>query len=525
MKKVSLLLCFLLTIKSVSSSTDDFCRDDFPPAPAFVFGASSSAYQVLQPKMAGPRASWTHMRKLVCFPLLSYHIFLLRLFFALFSFLFVGWPRSGHFHGATGDVACDAYHKYKEDVQLMADTGLEAYRFSISWSRLIPNGKGPVNPKGLQYYNNLIDQLISHGIQPHVTLHHSDLPQALDDEYGGWVSRKIVKDFTAYADVCFKNFGDRVLHWTTMNEPNVFVLGGYDAGFLPPQRCSIPFGLNCSRGNSSTEPYLATHNILLSHASAARLYKKNYQDKQRGFIGINLLAFWFFPRTKTIEDELATQRGFDFYFGWYLNPLVFGDYPDVMKKNAGSRIPFFTRLESQSVKGSFDFIGFNYYTAVYAEDNSVSLESTNRDYIADSAMKTIFSNSSLGLQRLLEYMKQNYGNPPIYIHENGQQTARNSSLEDRSRVKYLRGHIQSLLAAVRNGSNARGYFIWSFMDSLELLSGYESSFGLYYIDLDDPDLKRQPKLSAHWYSHFLKSKNLTSLDGFLESLSHGYHSQ
>ncbi|XP_016647167.1 PREDICTED: beta-glucosidase 11-like [Prunus mume] len=183
----------------------------------------------------------------------------------------------GHFHGATGDVACDAYHKYKEDVQLMADTGLEAYRFSISWSRLIPNGKGPVNPKGLQYYNNLIDQLISHGIQPHVTLHHSDLPQALDDEYGGWVSRKIVKDFTAYADVCFKNFGDRVLHWTTMNEPNVFVLGGYDSGFLPPQRCSIPFGLNCSRGNSSTEPYLATHNILLSHASAARLYKKNYQ--------------------------------------------------------------------------------------------------------------------------------------------------------------------------------------------------------------------------------------------------------
>ncbi|CAL9000649.1 unnamed protein product [Prunus brigantina] len=508
MLRVSLLLCFLLTIESVSSSTDNFCRDDFPPAPAFVFGASSSAYQVEGAAAEDGRT----------------------------PSILDTYAQAGHFHGATGDVACDAYHKYKEDVQLMADTGLEAYRFSISWSRLIPNGKGPVNPKGLQYYNNLIDQLISHaGIQPHVTLHHSDLPQALDDEYGGWVSRKIVKDFTAYADVCFKNFGDRVLHWTTMNEPNVFVLGGYDAGFLPPQRCSIPFGLNCSRGNSSTEPYLATHNILLSHASAARLYKKNYQDKQRGFIGINLFAFWFFPRTKTIEDELATQRGFDFYFGWYLNPLVFGDYPDVMKKNAGSRIPFFTRLESQSVKGSFDFIGFNYYTAVYAEDNSISLKSTNRDYIADSAMKTILPKhdespfeypiAPWGLQRLLEYMKQNYGNPPIYIHENGQQTARNSSLEDRSRVKYLRGHIQSLLAAVRNGSNARGYFIWSFLDSLELLNGYESSFGLYYIDLDDPDLKRQPKLSAHWYSQFLKSKNPTSLDGFLESPSHGYHSE
>ncbi|BFG35073.1 hypothetical protein CerSpe_213470 [Prunus speciosa] len=508
MLRVSLLLCFLLTIKSVSSSTDNFCRDDFPPAPAFVFGAASSAYQVEGAAAEDGRT----------------------------PSILDTFAHAGHFHGATGDVACDAYHKYKEDVQLMADTGLEAYRFSISWSRLIPNGKGPVNPKGLQYYNNLIDQLISHGIQPHVTLHHSDLPQALDDEYGGWVSRKIVKDFTAYADACFKNFGDRVLHWTTMNEPNVFVLGGYDRGFLPPQRCSIPFGLNCSRGNSSTEPYLATHNILLSHASAARLYKKNYQDKQRGFIGINLFAFWFFPQTKTIEDELAAQRGLDFYIGWYLNPLVFGDYPDVIKKNAGSRIPFFTRLESQSVKGSFDFIGFNYYTVVHAKDNSISLNSTNRDFHADSAVKMALpkrnESSSFeypinpwGLQRLLEYMKQNYGNPPVYIHENGQQTARNSSLEDRSRIKYVQGHIQALLEAVRNGSNARGYFIWSFLDSLELLGGYESSFGLYYMDLDDPDLKRQPKLSAHWYSQFLKSKNLTSLDGFLESLSHGYHSQ
>ncbi|XP_008231450.1 PREDICTED: beta-glucosidase 11-like [Prunus mume] len=501
MLRVSLLLCFLLTIESVSSSTDNFCRDDFPPAPAFVFGASSSAYQV---EGAAAEDGRTPSIMDTC-------------------------AHAGHFHGATGDVACDTYHKYKEDVQLMADTGLEAYRFSISWSRLIPNGKGPVNPKGLQYYNNLIDQLISHGIQPHVTLHHSDLPQALDDEYGGWVSRKIVKDFTAYADVCFKNFGDRVLHWTTMNEPNVFVLGGYDTGFLPPQRCSIPFGLNCSRGNSSTEPYLATHNILLSHASAARLYKKNYQDKQRGFIGINLFAFWFFPRTKTIEDELATQRGFDFYIGWYLNPLVFGDYPDVMKKNAGSRIPFFTRLESQSVKGSFDFIGFNYYLAVYAEDNSISLKNTNRDYIADSAMKRIglqndttfeFPITPWGLQRLLEYVKQNYGNPPIYIHENGQRTRRNSSLEDWPRVKYLDGHIQALLEAVRNGSNVRGYFVWSFLDSLELLDGYESSYGLYYIDLDDPDLRRQPKLSAHWYSQFLKRKNVISLDGFIKSLSH-----
>ncbi|CAB4283639.1 unnamed protein product [Prunus armeniaca] len=142
----------------------------------------------------------------------------------------------------------------------------------------ISDGKGPVNPKGVQYYNNLIDELISNGIQPHVTLHHSDLPQALEDEYGGWVGREIVKDFTAYADVCFKIFGDRVLYWTTMNEPNIFSLGGYDIGILPPQRCSAPFGVNCSRGNSSVEPYIVAHHLLLSHASAARLYKKKYQN-------------------------------------------------------------------------------------------------------------------------------------------------------------------------------------------------------------------------------------------------------
>ncbi|XP_004294405.1 PREDICTED: beta-glucosidase 11-like [Fragaria vesca subsp. vesca] len=422
-------------------------------------------------------------------------------------------------HGATGDIACDQYHKYKEDVQLMVDTGLEAYRFSISWSRLIPNGRGPVNPKGLQYYNNLVDQLISKGIQPHVTLHHSDLPQALDDDYGGWISPQIIKDFTAYANVCFEQFGDRVKHWTTMNEPNVFVLGGYDIGFLPPSRCSAPFGVNCSRGDSTTEPYLAIHNFLLSHASAAALYKQTYQHKQRGFIGINVLAFWFIPRTETHKDRAAAQRAMDFYFGWVVHPLVYGEYPQVMKKNAGSRLPTFTSAESALVKGSLDFIGLNYYYTQYAKDNSAALNIQTRDYVADSAIQISpldhntstleFPITPWGMEGLLEYIKQNYGNPPLYIHENGQQTRRNSSLEDWSRIEYLRGHIHSLLNVIRNGSNARGYFMWSLLDSIELLGGYEISYGLYYIDLDDPDLKRQPKLSAHWYSKFLKNKNIT----------------
>ncbi|GLT53492.1 hypothetical protein SLA2020_267580 [Shorea laevis] len=246
-----LKLCFslflLINLAAVILAADRFCRDDFPQG--FVFGSGSSAYQIEGAADQDGRA----------------------------PSIWDTFAHDGKMHGDNADVACDEYHRYKEDVQLMVDTGLEAYRFSISWSRLIPNGRGPINPKGLQYYNNLINELISNGIQPHVTLHHSDLPQALEDEYGGWVNRKIVKDFTAYADVCFRKFGDRVSHWTTVNEANVFVIGGYDGGYLPPQHCSSPFGVNCTRGNSSTEPYLAAHHILLAHASASILYKEKYQ--------------------------------------------------------------------------------------------------------------------------------------------------------------------------------------------------------------------------------------------------------
>ncbi|KAH7517070.1 hypothetical protein FEM48_Zijuj09G0023200 [Ziziphus jujuba var. spinosa] len=285
---------------------------------------------------------------------------------------------------------------YQEDVQLMVDTGLDAFKFSISWSRLIPKGRGPVNPKGLQYYSYLIDELISHGIQPHITLHHNDLPQTLDDEYGGRANHKIVGDFIAYADVCFREFGDRVLYWTTVNEANVFAYGGYDVGVTPPQRCSPPFeSLNCTRGNSTLEPHLVAHNILLAHASTVSLYRQNIR---------------------------------------FLDPLVFGDYPETMKRNAGSRLAAFTNYEYKLIKGSFDFVGVLYYSNATGEDNPESLEVQPRDFSADVA----------------------------------------------ATINYI----------------------------VELFGGNEVSFGLYYVDLDDPDLKRYPKLSAIWYSNFLKGKKL-----------------
>ncbi|RDX57829.1 Hydroxyisourate hydrolase, partial [Mucuna pruriens] len=334
------------------------------------------------------------------------------------------FAHAGYVHGENGDVASDEYHKYKEDVQLMVETGLDAYRFSISWSRLLPNGRGPVNSKGLQYYNNLINELISNGIQPHVTLHNFDLPQVLEDEYGGWVSRDIIRDFTYYADVCFREFGDRVLYWTTVNEPNVFAIGGYDQGTGPPQHCSPPFCVikrESTRGNSTYEPYLAVHHILLSHSSAARLYRRKYKDKQHGFVGITIFTFGFFPLTKTEKDRVASQRMRDFYYG---------DYPISMKTNAGERIPVFTNRESEQVKGSYDFIGVIHYANVNVTDNSDALKIQLRDLNADMAATILlhcmtnwlyliqYPVAPWGLREELNKFKLLYGNPPIFIYEN-----------------------------------------------------------------------------------------------------------
>ncbi|XP_052113034.1 hydroxyisourate hydrolase-like isoform X1 [Arachis duranensis] len=458
--KLTLLLLLFLNFVAVRLvlSADEYNRHDFPTD--FVFGSGTSAYQWEGAVSEDGRT----------------------------PNIWDTYAHAGFAHGDTGDIACDGYHKYKEDVKLMMETGLDAYRLSISWSRLIPNGRGPINPKGLQFYNNLINELISNGIQPHVTLHNFDLPQALEDEYGGWVNPKIIRDFTNYADVCFREFGDRILYWNTVNEPNVFTIGGYDQGTTPPTRCSPPFcqKYNSSRGDSTTEPYLAVHHILLSHSSAVRLYRRKYRDKQHGFIGIAVYSSGLIPANDTDEDRAATQRARDFFIGWILGPLVHGDYPISMKTNAGARIPTFSDRESAQLKGSCDFIGMIFYNNLNVADNSVALKRNLRDYGTDMAAQLIC-----------------------------QRTQRNSSLQDVTRVEYLHGYIGAVLDSIRDGSNIKGYFAWSFMDVFELLDGYNASFGLYYVDRDDPKLKRYPKLSAEWYGNFLKGGK-TSVVGAIE---------
>uniref|UniRef100_A0A803MPD0 Uncharacterized protein n=1 Tax=Chenopodium quinoa TaxID=63459 RepID=A0A803MPD0_CHEQI len=357
-----LVIIFSILFGEAALGDEHYNRYDFPKD--FIFGASTSAYQVEGAALEDGRTrsiydTFAHQKR----------------------------------HGKHDpDVTCDQYHKYKDDVQLMVETGLDAYRFSISWSRLIPNGRGAINPKGLRYYNNLINELINHGIEPHVTLLHTDLPQVLEDEYGGFLNRRIILDFTAYADICFREFGDRVQQWTTFNEANIFVFGGYDVGNTPPGRCSLPFGhYNCSRGDSTTEPYIAAHLLLLAHGSAVRLYKEKYQAKQLGFVGMNLLSYYLSPATNTREDVDAARRSYDFLIGWFMHPLKYGDYPEIMKKNAGTKLPTFTKEESKLLKGSFDFIGLNYYSIMMVADNSMnsSINPRPRDYFGDMEVEWI----------------------------------------------------------------------------------------------------------------------------------------
>uniref|UniRef100_A0ACD5W076 Uncharacterized protein n=1 Tax=Avena sativa TaxID=4498 RepID=A0ACD5W076_AVESA len=490
-------LCLLLPL-CVHSATAaiGFTRSDFPQD--FVFGAGTSAYQYEGAVTEDGRSpsiwdTFTHAGKMS--------------------------------DKSTGDVAADGYHKYMEDVKLMSKTGLEAYRFSISWSRLIPNGTGAVSPKGLEYYNNLIDELVKYGIQVHITLHHLDLPQILEDKYGGWLSPRIVKDFTAYADVCFREFGDRVASWTTMNEPNIGVVGSYDNGVFPPARCSDQFGVTkCTAGDSTVEPYIAAHNTLMAHASVFYLYRQKYQPIQKGIVGINIYSYWSYPLTNSTVDFEATQRCKDFLFGWILDPLVFGDYPEVMKKNVGSRLPPFTKNQSELIKGSLDFIGINHYYSLYVND--LPLGTGARDYGADMSIQyrgsrtdptpcpgppTNTPSDPKGLQLVLEYLKETYGNLPIYVQENGSGSA-DDGLDDTDRIGYLSSYMQSMLDAIRNGAKVKGYFAWAFMDLFELLSGYQSRYGLYRVDFSDESRPRQARLSARWYSAFLKNKAGTSAE-------------
>lgn len=491
-----LLLIFSKAVTASDRDTSMFNRSSFPKQ--FIFGTASSSYQyegAYNEDGRGPSM----------------------------------WDTYTHEHkeriagGGNGDVANDHYHRYKEDVALMKDMGMDAYRFSISWSRLLPNGKlsGGVNKKGIQFYNNLIDELLLRGLKPFVTLFHWDIPQNLEDKYGGFLSPHVVPDFQDYAELCFKEFGDRVKHWITLNEPWTYSNGGYNLGFFPPTRCSRFIG-NCSAGNSATEPYITAHHQLLAHAATVKVYRQKYQGTQNGKIGITLVCHWMVPFSQEKHDQDASQRAIDFMFGWFMDPLTYGNYPKSMQLLVGKRLPKFSQEQSNMVKGSYDFLGLNYYTANYAKMVPFSND-VQASYLTDSQVNLASVRNGIpigaragspwlyvypsGIQKLLLYTKLRYRNPVIYITENGVDEINNSSLslrealEDNLRIDYYVGHLNFLKRAISKGVDVRGYFAWSLLDNFEWGDGYTVRFGINYVDFKT--LNRYPKHSSIWFKKFL----------------------
>ncbi|XP_021910507.1 beta-glucosidase 40 isoform X2 [Carica papaya] len=473
-------------------------RSSFPPG--FVFGTASSAFQyegAVKEDGRGPTV----------------------------------WDKFSHSFGkiadfSNADVAVDQYHLYEGDVQLMKDMGMDAYRFSIAWSRIFPNGTGEINQAGVDHYNNLINALLAKGIEPYITLYHWDLPQALEDRYNGWLSPQIINDFAVYAETCFEKFGDRVKHWITFNEPHTFAIQGYDVGLQAPGRCSILLRTFCRAGNSATEPYIVAHNVLLSHATVADIYRKKYKPNQHGSLGLSFDVIWYEPKKNTTEDIEASQRAQDFQLGWFLEPLFFGDYPISMRSRVGSRLPKFTTYETDLVKGSLDFVGINHYTTFYATNNKTGIIGfLLNDTVADSGAFTLpfKDGKAIGdransiwlyivpqsMRSLMNYIKKKYGNPIVIITENGMDDpnnpliSRNNALKDEKRIRYHNDYLTNLLAAIKeDGCNVKGYFVWSLLDNWEWAAGYTSRFGLYFVDYNDK-LKRYPKSSVQWFKNFL----------------------
>jgi beta-glucosidase len=413
------------------------------------------------------------------------------------------WDRYSHqpnriLHNGNGDVACDHYHRVQQDVALLKELGVKSYRFSVSWSRVIPQGIGEKNQKGLDFYKKLVDELLSVNIKPFITLYHWDLPQALQDR-GGWVNRDTVSHFTDYANLIFSTLADRVDMWATHNEPRVVSFIGYGHASMAPGIADF------------SKSYQVAHHLLLAHGSTVQEYRKNgYQ----GDIGIVIDSEHSFPASFQPEDLLAWQRYYEQDTGIFTDALFLGKYPDLLMNWIGPMQPEIKPGDMEIIREPIDFLGINYYRGM-----EVSFHQTGGYLKCKTRHETLpmwgytemgWGIHPKGLLMVLKNLKDRYGDIPLVISESGCATQdivdEAGYVDDQERIDYLRMHFESGWQAIQTGINLKGYYVWSLMDNFEWSQGYSPRFGLVRVDYDT--LARIPKKSFYWYQNIISKNGL-----------------
>ncbi len=408
------------------------------------------------------------------------------------------WHRFSHTpglvaNGETGDVACDHYHRYESDIALMRQLGLNAYRFSISWSRVLPEGKGRVNEKGVDFYRRLVDSLRAAAIQPVITLYHWDLPAALDDR-GGWLNGDIAQWFADYAKVVFRALGDREPFWATLNEPWVVTDGGYLHGPLAPGH------------RNWFETPIASHNLLRAHGAAVSACRA----MGNGRIGIVVNLEPKYPASERDEDRQATARADAYMNRQYLDPIFLGSYPAEMPPLFGEAWPQCRDSDFKEIRQPIDFLGVNYYTrGITKHDPKKMIERADRVKNSRAAYtETGWEVFPQGLTDILVWVRERYGRMPLYITENGaafyDPPTAEGTVEDPLRVDYLRKHLRAAREAMQHGVDLRGYFVWSLLDNFEWALGYSKRFGIIHVDFETQ--KRTMKASAKFYADVIRSR-------------------
>jgi len=424
------------------------------------------------------------------------------------------WHRFAHTPGMvrdgdSGDVACDHYRRWPQDVALMRDLGLTAYRFSLAWARIRPQGTGALNPAGLDFYERLVDTLLAAGIQPMATLYHWDLPAALDDR-GGWLNPDSVHWFADYAGAVFRRLDDRVGLWVTLNEPWVVTDGGYLHGNLAPGH------------RNRFEAPIATHHLLRAHAAAVQAYRAVGRHR----IGLVVNLEPKYAASQAAEDLAATRRAEAYMNRQYLDPVFLGTYPDELREIFGAAWPEWPKHEVESIRQPIDFLGVNYYTRGVTRFDAAAwpLRAAAVPQTRSAHTDTGWEVHPPALADALRWVSRRYGNPPVYVTENGaafyDPPTANGRVRDPLRVDYLHAHLRALRAALADGCDVRGYFAWSLLDNLEWSHGFSKRFGLVHVDFESQT--RTLKDSALFYREVIASHGAVlsrDLDGVATSSS------